>query len=145
MTGVTARYLALAVALCCGAGAASASQVEKLLTRELRQRQLCATLDFEDMEVNVEEGIVERSTDGRDRVRAGEALRLVEVDVDDNGLDVEIEVATPRTRDSTVDVDLVFYRPIRAERGRLVNLEDLWKALAYFTVDCRSGKSVGSE
>lgn len=124
-----------------GAQIASAASSAALLRQEFRKQTLCATVDFDDMEVNVEDGIVDRSSDGADRVRTGERLQLVALDVSSDGMDVELELMSAHTRGRTVDVELIFYRPLRISNRDPANLDDFWKAVAYFTDHCEARPS----
>lgn len=115
-----------------------AAPVPMRLKREFDKVPLCATLTFDALKVDVEDGIVEQAREGPKLVRKGDRLTLDDVDVSWDGFEVELEIKSPHTRGEGVGVYMYFDRSLRGPKKELVNLEDFWKAVHYFAVECAS-------
>ncbi len=119
-----------------GMSQVSALSTARRIEKYLNSLHLCATVDFNEIRVNVKDGITERDADEDERVRAGDRIYVLEADVSSEGMDLEIEVTSVHTRKEHVDVELVFYRElVHPETGEL-NTRDLRTALGYFTTEC---------
>ena len=115
-----------------------AASIPARLKREFDKVPLCATLTFDALTVDVEDGIVEQSREGPKLVRKGDRLILDDADVSWDGFEVELELKSPHTRGEGVGVYLYFQRSLRGKKNELVNLEDFWTAVHYFAAECGS-------
>ena len=127
--GTKSAIWALLALLVFGATPSHAESLASVVKREIQARNLCATIEFDGLKVDVKSGVTRRSAGFGEKVRKGDPLIVKEVDVSHDGLELEIELMSEDRSGDTIGVDVRFERSIRGEKHELVNEEDLWKAV----------------
>ncbi len=119
-----------------GTAPSYAESLPSIVKRAIQAGNLCSTIEFDGLEVDVKDGLTRRSAGFGERVRKGERLVVGEVDISRDGLELEIELKSEGGRGGTIDVEVRFHRSIRGVKNQLINEEDLWRAVGYFAGPC---------
>jgi len=126
----------VAVVALLGMSQVSALSTARRIEEYLNSLHLCATVDFNEIRVNIKDGVTEREANQDERVRAGDRLHVLEVDVSSEGMDLEIEFTSVHTRKEHANAELVFYRELVHPETDELNTTDLRMALGHFTTEC---------
>jgi hypothetical protein len=128
-------FVVLIVAL---GGTVRGGPLGEAVRAEIEGMALCSTVDFEELKVNSVDGITEVEAEEAYRVRAGDRLRLQDIDVDTNeaGTEIEFEFRSEHTGDEDAEVEMYLYQRLRVQRGKLVDKQELVKAIRFFARPC---------
>lgn len=134
----TIQGLALAgvAAVVLSANASLGAAIDKSVRAFVEARNLCAKIDFGELELNTRDGITDLDSESHERIRAGDRLLVHDVDVGDDGYVVEIDFRSAHSRDNDAEAELHLYRSVQGKKGALQNEDELLKALDFFTVEC---------